>query len=120
MAVTFSLLVNPVLAAPPPGYDPNSEIAKWYNSLMQPGTNIPCCGPQDCRVHDYRGAIDHYEIKIIREGEEPIWIPVPNDKVLWNRTDNPTGLAVACVGTSTNADDTVFYYVYCFIKASES
>jgi hypothetical protein len=40
-------------AAPPPGSDPNSEMAKWYNSLHDRHGG-DCCGEGDCHAVAYK------------------------------------------------------------------
>ena len=81
-------------------HQPGDEFADWYRSLKVPGTterflnsvDASCCSPErDCQPTDYdTDAAGHYWIKV--KGER---IQVPADKIL-QRTDNPTGRAVAC------------------------
>jgi hypothetical protein len=84
--------------APPEGSDPDSATARWFRSLIIPGTEqTPCCGWSDGRAVEYRVAGDHYEALVGRQfpdgPEMPTWIAVPSGRVL-TRTDNPTGRAV--------------------------
>jgi hypothetical protein len=91
MAIAATLLfclARPALPAPPPNADPT--LAPWFNDLRQPWTNALCCSVADCRPVDSRLNDGHYEALI--EGE---WRRVP-DHLILNRTDNPTGRAVAC------------------------
>jgi hypothetical protein len=98
------LVVPPVWAAPPPNPDP--KLAPWYNSLRAPYTEALCCSIADCRPTMSRVRGGHYEAFI--EGQ---WRIVPDDRVL-NRTDNPTGHAVACWTPQAG--------IMCFVKAPES
>jgi hypothetical protein len=77
-------------AAPPPGADPNSDMARWFQSLRQPGTGSSCCSLSDCRLTDYRAGASGYEAMVAGR-----WIAVPQDKILRGIT-NPTGRAVVC------------------------
>jgi hypothetical protein len=91
------------IAEPPPGSDPNSPLAHWYQSLRQPanGTQngMACCSEADCRPVDFRMAGDHYEVFIDRKTFGPeapnTWLPVPKDNVIV-KAGNPTGSGVAC------------------------
>ena len=94
----------PALAAPPPDADPT--LAPWFNSLRQPWTNALCCSMADCRPVDSRLNDGHYEALI--EGE---WRRVP-DHLILNRSDNPTGRAIACWTAQVG--------ILCFIRAPES
>ena len=91
-------------AAPPPDADPT--LAPWFNSLRQPWTNALCCSMADCRPVDSRLNDGHYEALI--EGE---WRRVP-DHLILNRSDNPTGRAIACWTRQVG--------IMCFIRAPES
>ena len=84
--ITLACLARPALAAPPPDADPT--LAPWFNSLRQPWTNALCCSVADCRPVHSRLTDGHYEALI--EGE---WRQVP-DRLILNRSDNPTGRAV--------------------------
>jgi len=77
-------------AAPPPGADPNSDMARWFQSLRQPGTGTSCCSLSDCRLTDYRAGMSGYEALVAGR-----WISVPQEKILRGIT-NPTGRAVVC------------------------
>lgn len=98
------LLVAPAQAAPPQDADP--ALAAWFQSLRQPGTGHSCCSIADCRTVEHRIRGNHYEAFIERE-----WIVIPADRIL-QRTDNPTGHAVACWNTRLE--------VLCFVRESES
>lgn len=86
-------------AKPPPGADPDSPMAAWYQSLAQPETGYPCCSVADCRPVQYRTVGDRYEAFIDRKSfgasAPDDWVRVPKAHVL-RRHDNPTGEAVAC------------------------
>ena len=42
------LLATPAFAAPPPGANPDSDIARWIKTLRDPGGAL-CCSAADCR-----------------------------------------------------------------------
>ncbi len=102
--VALACCARTALAAPPPDADPS--MAPWFNSLRQPWTNALCCSMADCRPVDARINGDHYEAFI--EGE---WRRVPNHLII-NRSDNPTGRAVACWTPQAG--------IMCFIRGPES
>lgn len=102
--LAMACLARPVLAAPPPDADPT--LAPWFNSLRQPWTNALCCSMADCRPVDSRLSDGHYEALI--EGE---WRRVP-DHLILNRSDNPTGRAIACWTPQVG--------ILCFVRAPES
>src|ERR1051326_3966421 len=81
-------------AAPPPGADPNSEMAQWFRGLMQPGTRVSCCDLSDCRMTEYRAGQSGYEVLIderVIKGIAARWVPVPVSTIL--KVSNPTGRA---------------------------
>jgi hypothetical protein len=99
-------------------HQPGDEFAGWFQSLKVPGIERPlnpadasCCSPErDCQTTDYGAdAAGRYWIKA--EGER---IQVPPDKIL-QRTDNPTGHAVACLRHFNGHP-----IVRCFIRPPES
>jgi hypothetical protein len=99
-------------AAHPPG----AEFADWFRSLKESGTegmmdtSTSCCSPtRDCEMTDYETDADG-RYWITAEGER---IQVPFDKIL-QRTDNPTGRAVACLRHYNGHP-----VVRCFIRAPE-
>ena len=102
--LAMACLARPVLAAPPPDADP--ALAPWFNSLRQPWTNALCCSMADCRPVNSRLSDGHYEALI--EGE---WRRVP-DHLILNRSDNPTGRAIACWTPQVG--------ILCFVRAPES
>jgi hypothetical protein len=80
-------------------HPPWAEFADWFRTLKEPGTDammdgsISCCTPsRDCHMTDYETDAEG-RYWIIAEGER---IQVPSEKML-QRTDNPTGRAVACL-----------------------
>ena len=97
-------LAHPVLGAPPPDADP--ALAPWFNSLRQPWTNALCCSMADCRTVVSRLSDGHYDALI--DGE---WRRVP-DHLILNRSDNPTGRAIACWTPQVG--------ILCFVRAPES
>jgi hypothetical protein len=54
-------------AAPPP--DANGQYRDWFQSLMVPGSSIPCCTVADCRMVESRwnDQTQHHEAKVIRD-----------------------------------------------------
>lgn len=104
-AIIAILLVSTAsaIAEPPPGSDPNSPLAQWYQSLRQPfsGTShgMACCSEADCRPVDFRMVGDHYEAFIDRKMFGPAapnaWLHVPNNNIV-TKAGNPTGSGVAC------------------------
>ena len=98
-------------------HPPWEEFAEWFGSLIEPGTDgvkdgpTACCSPaRDCQMTDYEtDANGRYWITT--EGEH---IQVPPDKIL-QRTDNPTGRAVACLRHYDGHP-----VVRCFIRGPES
>jgi hypothetical protein len=102
--IAFVCRILPAFAAPPPDADP--ALAPWFNSLRQPWTNALCCSVADCRPVQSRLSDGHYEAFI--EGE---WRQVP-DRLILNRSDNPTGRAVACWTPRVG--------ILCFVRAPES
>ncbi len=98
------LLAGAARAAPPPNADP--RLAPWFDSLRQPDSDAPCCSTADCRMVPSRLRSGHYEVFI-----DKAWRVVPDDVIL-NRTDNPTGRAVAC----WTPDDELL----CFVPSPQS
>ncbi len=105
----------PVSAAPPPNADP--ALSGWFQSLSRPwrpgsGATVKCCDVADCRVTDYREVGDHYEVLIDQRFpgvRRPSWERVPERSIV-QRTENPTGGAVACWHDGE---------VFCFVRAQE-
>ena len=114
--LAVSLAVLPAAAAPPPNPDP--ALSGWFQSLSRPwrpgsGATVKCCDMADCRVTDYREVGDHYEVLIDERFpgvREPSWERVPARAVV-ERTENPTGGAVACWHEGE---------VFCFVRAQET
>lgn len=104
LTAVLSHIAHPAFAAPPPDADPS--LAPWFNSLRSPWTKALCCSMADCRPVDSRINGTHYEALI--EGK---WLVVPDDRIL-NRSDNPTGRAVACWTPQAG--------IMCFVRAPES
>jgi hypothetical protein len=83
-------------ARPPENADP--ALAPWFQSLRDPTTGAGCCSQADCRPVEFRVVGNHYEVLIGKQyGAEvqPHWEAVEPDHVL-QKTDNPTGRAIAC------------------------
>lgn len=113
--VTTALLLLPFGST---AHQPGDEFADWFRSLKVPGTerirnpaDASCCSPaRDCQTTDYEtDAAGRYWINA--EGEH---IQVPPDKIL-QRTDNPTGRAVACLHHFNGHP-----IVHCFVRPPES
>jgi len=98
-------LAQPTQAAPPPDADP--KLSPWFNDLEQPKTHAPCCSIADCRPVASRQSDGHYQAQI--DGR---WRTIP-DEVILNRTDNPTGQAIACWTPNSGI-------ILCFIPPPES
>ena len=101
-------------------HQPGDEFADWYHSLRVPGldpvkllnpTESWCCSPdRDCKTVDYQtDAAGSYWI--VADGER---VQIPPDKIL-QRTDNPTGRAVACWNYHNGHP-----HVRCFVRPPES
>ncbi len=77
-------------------HDGDDQLSAWYRSLKDPDTGISCCSMQrDCQtVDDYRASAIPGGYVVSIEGRS---VEVPPNKVL-QRTDNPTGRAVVCIG----------------------
>ena len=98
------LIAHAACAAAPDNADPN--LAPWFNNLRQPWTNALCCSVADCRPVASRRREERYEVFI-----DGAWRRVPDDTVM-ERSDNPTGRAVACWTPRGG--------VLCFVPAPES
>ncbi len=104
--ITLALLPIAAAAAAQPPPNPDPALKSWFRSLLQPGTNYPCCSIADCRRADYRTTGNRYEVRI--HGK---WLPVLPSKIL-KRTDNPTGHAIVCWDPAQG--------IMCFIRAPET
>lgn len=109
MLALLVFIATTAYAAPPPGSDPNSEMAKWYKGLTR-NDGGSCCDISDCRPAKYRQTNDGYEVLLRVLGDEK-WVPIPDDKIL-NHIDNPTGVAVVCASAAG--------YIYCFVRPAET
>ena len=99
-------------ARPPENADP--ALAPWFQSLHSAEGGL-CCSEADCRPVEYRMTEDHYEVLIGRQygpDVEEHWEDVPAESVL-QKTDNPTGHAIACWTPYTQPR------VICFVRPSE-
>ena len=97
-AAVLGGFANPSCAAPPAEADP--ALAPWFQSLRQPGTDMPCCSVADCRRVEYRIVGDHFQAFIGDEfprwtNPPHSWVDVPDANILHHH-DNPTGEAIAC------------------------
>jgi hypothetical protein len=99
------MLTRPLRAAPPAGADPNSEIGRWFQSLLNSKGEI-CCSIADCRrPYAWRQTVGGYQVQ---EGRDAPWLDVPPENILHRK--NPLGDAIACV---------VGGRVRCFVPPSE-
>ena len=99
------MLTRPLRAAPPTGADPNSEIGRWFQSLLNSKGEI-CCSIADCRrPYAWRQTGRGYQVQ---EGNGAPWLDVPPENILHRK--NPLGDAVACI---------VGGRVRCFVPPSE-
>ena len=82
--------------------DQSRDRAAWFNGLLQPGTEAPCCSISDCTrtVADWRSG----QWWAIVVGE---WTPIPPETVL-NNTQSIDGDAYVCA--------THYRKIYCFVK----
>jgi hypothetical protein len=99
-------------AQPPENADP--ALAPWFQSLRSAQGGL-CCSQADCRPVEYRMANDHYEVLIGKQYGPSVdehWEEVPAGSVL-EKTDNPTGRAIACWTPYTQPK------VLCFVRPSE-
>ena len=117
LAITATLLVWCTSLG---AHQPGDEFADWYHSLRVPGLDPVkllnpieswCCSPdRDCKTVDYQtDAAGSYWI--VADGER---VQIPPDKIL-QRTDNPTGRAVACWNYYNGHP-----HVRCFVRPPES
>jgi hypothetical protein len=79
-------------AAPPPNITPNPALHAWFESLKQPGTQLPCCSISDCHFTDYREKNGHFEVTI------DDWPYVVPDQAVLRMGVSPTAQAVVCYG----------------------
>lgn len=114
LCATFAL----AQAKAPSGTDANSSTARWFRSLLVPGTSSTCCGVSDCREVSFRTFGAQYQAFIDKRTTDDRlgffrgpdkWIPVP-DNVIIRKEKNPTGRAVACW--------TYYHGYFCFILPS--
>jgi hypothetical protein len=93
-------------------HDGSDPLSAWYQSLKDPETGISCCSMQrDCQaVDDYHASATPGGYVVRIDGST---LEVPPSKVL-QRTDNPTGHAVVCVG---RVDGVLF--PRCMVRATE-
>jgi hypothetical protein len=77
-------------------HDDSDPLSAWYRSLKDPQTGLSCCSQhRDCQpIDDYHASATPGGYVVLIEGR---WLEVPPAKVL-QRTDNPTGHAVVCIG----------------------
>ncbi len=110
IALVFSA---PTSAEPPPATDP--RLAPWFKSLMQPGSDAPCCSSADCRITDARLQSWGYEALI--NGR---WISIPAGTIL-NHIKNPTGRAVVCYHIFHDENlRPLPISIHCFVRPTES
>ena len=100
MLVGFGLGYCAAHAAPPPGSDPNSDMAKWFESLTNPYGGS-CCGREDCHIvgsmrTDKGWQAEYYPGR---------WIDVPADTVKARAKEPPGGPASAVLCWQWKYDD---------------
>jgi hypothetical protein len=101
-------------AGAPRGSDP--ALAAWIDDLQNPATGLSCdeFDPHLLDGADWRSAGDHYQIRIANR-----WRDVPAPAVI-DRSDNPTGNAVAFYVSAADHDGSVAPLVYCFVRPAQS
>jgi hypothetical protein len=108
-------LLGVALARAHPPDDADPALAPWFRSLHTAQGGL-CCSLSDCRPVQYRMLDNHYEVLIGKQygsNVEEHWEDVPPESVL-NKTDNPTGSAIACWTPYTHPR------VLCFVRPAES
>jgi hypothetical protein len=90
LVAVWVLLPTVASAVPPPDMTLDPTMHEWFESLRQPGTNLPCCSISDCRFTSYQERDGHYEISV--DGWK---YAVPDENVL-HMTASPIGRAVVC------------------------
>ena len=73
--IVYWLAVSTAAAAPGPGVDPNSPVARWIRTLRDPD-GVLCCDLADCR---------RTEIRVDEEGHRWAWIG--RDEYGWSAPD---------------------------------
>ena len=96
------LLSGAALAEPPPGTDPNSSVAKWFESLHDE-LGQSCCGLGDCRAVTAEQRDGHWYVRMV-----DTFLKVP-DRIVTYRDDNPTGHSILCASPVQPS------IMYCFI-----
>jgi hypothetical protein len=109
ISILISVAVLSASAQPPPGADPNSEIAKWFKSLKS-NDGHPCCDVSDCRRVEARLVNGSYEALV-----DDQWAKVPDAAI--RRIENPTGQYIACY-TSQDYSTKFPPYFFCFVPIS--
>ncbi len=112
-AAAIALAGAAARARPPDNADP--ALAPWFRSLRSAEGGL-CCSQADCRPVQFRERGDHYEVLIGKQYGPDVrehWEEVPANSVL-NKTDNPTGSAIACWTPYTHPR------VLCFVRPAES
>jgi hypothetical protein len=96
------------------GNDP--AIAAWIDDLQNPATGLSCDSfdPHLLDKADWRYDGDRYQIRIADR-----WRDVPAPAVI-DRTDNPTGSAVAFYVGAADHDGSVAPLVYCFVRPAQT
>jgi hypothetical protein len=100
-------------AAANPG---NPAFSAWIDDLQNPATGLSCDNfdPHLLGNADWRYDGRHYQIRIAER-----WRDVPSPAVI-DRSDNPTGSAVAFYVDAADHDGSVAPLVYCFIRPAQS
>lgn len=109
VASLLALVAEFSRAQPPPGADPNSEIARWFKSLKS-NKGLTCCDVSDCRRVEARLVNGYYEALIDEQ-----WWRVPDDVIANVR--NPIGEYIACYSYYEPTRDPPPHF-YCFVPIS--
>ena len=92
------------------------EFATWIEGLTNPATGLSCAefDPHLLGQSDWR--LERGRYKILIAGK---WRDVPSPAIV-DRTDNPTGDAIAFYAGGADKDASVAPLVYCFILPVQS
>lgn len=116
LAFALALCAGAVMAHPGNCRGGDQALAAWIDDLQNPATGLSCdqFDPHVLGGADWRHEGDHYQIRIANR-----WRDVPAPAVI-DRSDNPTGNAVAFYVGAADHDGSVAPLVYCFIRPAES
>jgi len=116
LAFALALCAGAVMAHPGNSTGRDQALAAWIDDLQNPATGLSCdqFDPHVLGGADWRYEGGHYQIRIANR-----WRDVPAPAVI-DRSDNPTGNAVAFYVGAPDHDGSVAPLVYCFIRPAES